>query len=82
MSRALNANPPFHAEQPVALPVCRFLARALSRGQQPPARMVRSVEAIAPLWPGATAMTGCRAALADKYAYAEIMGPAGPGRLG
>ncbi len=79
LSRALKSNPPFQAEQPVALPVCRFLARALSRGQQPPvADVVRSIETIAPHLAWRYGYDRMPRALADKYAYAEIMGPAGP----
>jgi len=79
LSRTLNANPPFQVDQPVSLPVCRFLARALSRGYETPAfPIIRSVEAIAPLLSWRYGYDRMPRALADKYAYAEIMGPGGP----
>jgi len=79
LSRALKANPPFHADQPVALPVCRFLARALSRGYRTPAEpIIRSIDAIAPHLSWRYGYDRMPRALADKYAYAEIMGPSGP----
>jgi len=79
LSRALNANPPFQVDQPVSLPVCRFFARALSRGYETPAfPIIRSIEAIAPLLSWRYGYDRMPRALADKYAYAEIMGPGGP----
>jgi len=79
LSRALNANPPFQVGQPVSLPVCRFLARALSRGYKTPAfAIIRSIESIAPLLSWRYGYDRMPRSLADKYAYAEIMGPAGP----
>lgn len=79
LSRALNANPPFHAREPVTLPVCRFLARALSRGHETSVQpIIRSIEAIAPLLSWRYGYDRMPRSLADKYAYTEIMGPAGP----
>ena len=79
LSRALNANPSFHVDEPSTLPVCRFLARALSRGYQTPALpIIRSIEAIAPLLTWRYGYDRMPRSLTDKYAYAEIMGPAGP----
>ncbi|MFP3921602.1 MAG: dimethylsulfonioproprionate lyase family protein, partial [Dichotomicrobium sp.] len=79
LSRALNANPPFNASEPASLPVCRFLSRALSRGHQTSTfPILRSIEAIAPLLSWRYGYDRMPRALADKYAYAEIMGPGGP----
>jgi len=79
LGRALTANPPFHVDQPVSLPVCRFLGRALSRGYQTPVfPIIRAVEAIAPLLSWRHGYDRMPRSLADKYAYAEIMGPTGP----
>lgn len=79
LSRALNANPPFNASEPVSLPVCRYLARALGRGHQASTfPILRSIEAIAPLLSWRYGYDRVPRALADKYAYAEIMGPSGP----
>ncbi|RIA47733.1 dimethylsulfonioproprionate lyase family protein [Dichotomicrobium thermohalophilum] len=79
IGRALNGNPQFHVDVPETLPVCRFLARALSRGYQTPAQpIIRSVEAIVPLLSWRYGYDRMPRSLADKYAYAEIMGPNGP----
>lgn len=79
LGRALNANPSFHVDEPSILPVCRFLARALSRGYGTPAEpIIRSVEAITPLLSWRYGYDRMPRSLADKYAYAEIMGPGGP----
>jgi dimethylpropiothetin dethiomethylase len=79
LSRALNANPPFSVDEPSLLPVCRFLPRALSRGYQTPGfGIIRSIEAIVPLLSWRYGYDRMPRSLADKYAYAEIMGPSGP----
>lgn len=79
LSRTLKTNPPFRFSEPVSLPVCRFLARALSRGEQPPvAQLVRSIATVVPLLSWRHGYDRMPRALADKYAYAEIMGPGGP----
>lgn len=79
VGRALQENPLFSAAQPVCLPVCRYLPRALSRGYQTPGfPIIRSIEAIAPLLTWRYGYDRVPRSLADKYAYAEIMGPGGP----
>lgn len=73
------ANPTVLDTEPQRLPVTDWLGRALDQGTQTPtAPLVRTVARIAPALAWRYGYASVPRGLRGKYAFAELMGPAGP----
>lgn len=79
LSRVLKADPPLHPQLPTEKPVTRHLTRALDRGRQGACAMAAGC--VAHVRTGLAWQHGYERmprTLADRYAFAEIAGPAAP----
>lgn len=81
ISRVIKANPPVDTQPPAQKPVTAHLRRALDQGADDRMRsIVRAIAAVADQLSWQYGYEKVPKGLAEKYAYAEIAGPAGPVR--
>jgi dimethylpropiothetin dethiomethylase len=79
LNAELERNPGVEFQQPINLPVCAWLNRALDQGlSEPTAPLVRSFMRVSGQLTWKYGYERMRPGLARKYAYAELMGPSGP----
>lgn len=79
ISKIIADNPHVLMGEPVSMPVCAHLKRALDQGRlQKTASVIRSIESIAAQLVWMYGYERLPKHLAGKYAYAEIAGPGGP----
>lgn len=79
LSKVSEANPELHFAQPETKPVCAHLKRALDEGRlERTASVIRAIESVHHQLSWLYGYAKLPRGLAEKYAYAEIMGPNGP----
>lgn len=79
LNAELEKNPAVAFDQPVRLPVCAWLNRAIDQGlNERAAPLVRSLVRVSGQLTWRYGYERMRPGLARKYAYAELMGPNGP----
>ena len=79
ISAVVEANPELAGRTPVEKPVCAYLGRALDNGQAGSmAGMARALARVAGQLTWEYGYAKVPKALAEKYAYCELMGPQGP----
>lgn len=78
LAKIMKADPPTRAPEPAALPATRHLGRALDNGEREPTEIfVRATAKLSTRLRWEYGYDRVPAALARKYAYADILGPAG-----
>lgn len=78
LAKIMKANPPTRLIEPAILPVTGHLGRALDNGEREPTEVfVRTTAKMAPRLRWEYGYENVRPALARKYGYADILGPAG-----
>lgn len=78
LSRILESDPPVRFHPPQSKPVCAHLKRALDRGRlERTATVIRAIESVAHHLVWSHGYDRMPRGLAEKYAYAEILGPNG-----
>lgn len=79
LSKVLETNPALTFRTPELKPVCAHLKRALDRGRSERTEsVVRAVESVTDQLVWVYGYEKLRRSLAEKYAFAEILGPNGP----
>lgn len=79
LNAELESNPVIDFDQPVQLPVCAWLGRALDQGlSERTAPVVRALLRVSDQLTWRYGYERMHKSLARKYAYAELMGPNGP----
>lgn len=78
LSKVFKANPPVRVPEPAMLPAANHLDRAFDNGGREPTEIfVRAVAKVAPRLRWEHGYAKLSASLARKYAYSDILGPAG-----